>query len=112
MIRGCLGILLLMVRTAGSAAEVDPDCSRPFTLALHAQGLLYSAATDSGIDKDVADELIRRSGCKVNVSLMSRARIWQLIKSGALDFSLSGTANAERSRFASFAWYFRLVLQQ
>jgi polar amino acid transport system substrate-binding protein len=67
---------------------------------------LYSADTDTGIDKDFADELIRRSGCKVSVSLMSRARIWQLIESGALDFSLSGIANADRNRYASFAWYF------
>src|ERR1700722_11957863 len=37
---------------------------------------------------------------------MSRARIWQLIESGALDFSLSGITNAERSQYASFAWYF------
>jgi len=76
------------------------------TLALHDHGLLYSAATDSGIDKDFADELIRRSGCKVAVSFMPRARIWQLIESGALDFSLSGITNAERDRFAAFAWYF------
>ena len=90
----------------GSALAAGPDCSRPLTLALHDHGLLYSAETNSGIDKDFADELIRRSGCKVTVSLMPRARIWQLIESGALDFSLSGIANNERYRFASFAWYF------
>lgn len=83
-----------------------PDCSRTYTLALHDHGLLYSADTDTGIDKDFADELVRRSGCKIGVSLMSRARIWQLIESGALDFSLSGIASPERRRFASFAWYF------
>ena len=88
-------------------ANADPvDCSRTYTLALHEHGLLYAADTDTGIDKDVADELIRRSGCKVRVSLMPRARIWQLIESGALDFSLSGISNPERDRFADFAWYF------
>ena len=40
------------------------------------------------------------------MSLLPRARIWQLIESGALDFSLSGISNAERERFAGFAWYF------
>jgi polar amino acid transport system substrate-binding protein len=84
----------------------SPDCSRPYTLALHDHGLLYSAASDTGIDKDFADELIRRSGCRVTVSLMPRARIWQLIESGALDFSLSGITTTERDRFAAFAWYF------
>jgi len=80
-------------------------CSRTYTLALHDHGLLYSAEIDQGIDKDIAEELIRRSGCKVSVSLMPRARIWQLIESGALDFSLSGITNPERDRFAAFAWY-------
>jgi polar amino acid transport system substrate-binding protein len=89
-----------------SASAAGPDCARPFTLALHDHGLLYSADTDSGIDKDVAVELIRRSGCKVTTSLLPRARIWQLIESGALDFSLSGITNAERDKFAGFAWYF------
>lgn len=99
-------IFLLSFASLGAAHAATPDCSRPFTLALHDHGLLYSAETNTGIDKDVADELIRRSGCKVTVSLMARARIWQLIESGALDFSLSGITNAERDKFASFAWYF------
>ena len=55
-------------------AADKPDCSRPLTLALHDHGLLYSAQTGEGIDKDIADELIRRSGCRISVSLMPRAR--------------------------------------
>lgn len=96
--------VLLAFSHCGWAGTVD--CARAYTLGFHDHGLLYSADTDTGIDKDVADELIRRSGCKVVVSLMPRARIWQLIESGALDFSLSGITNAERARFADFAWYF------
>lgn len=106
MIRRCLIALLLACSHAASVGAAGFDCVRPYTLALHDHGLLYSAATDTGIDKDVADELVRRSGCKVVVSVMARSRIWQLIESGALDFSLSGIANAERDKFASFAWYF------
>jgi polar amino acid transport system substrate-binding protein len=100
--------LLLAMCCVGHAvaASPGPDCSRPFTLALHDHGLLYSADTDTGIDKDFAEELTRRSGCQISVSLMSRARIWQLIESGALDFSLSGITNTERDQYASFAWYF------
>nr|WP_316644719.1 transporter substrate-binding domain-containing protein [uncultured Roseateles sp.] len=91
----------------GVAVAADlPDCSRPLSLALHEHGLLYSAEAGQGIDKDIADELIRRSGCKVNITLMPRARIWQLIESGALDFSLSGITNPARDQFAAFAWYF------
>jgi len=90
----------------GLASAAGPDCSRPLTLALHEHGLLYSQSTGTGIDKDFADELIRRSGCKITVTVMQRARIWQLIESGALDFSLSGITNEARDKYAAFAWYF------
>ncbi|QGZ59144.1 substrate-binding periplasmic protein [Paraburkholderia acidiphila] len=106
MIRHCLGGLLLALGCLGTALAAGPDCSRSFTLALHDHGLLYSVDTDTGIDKDFADALARRSGCQIRVSLMSRARIWKLIESGALDFSLSGIANDERNQYADFAWYF------
>ena len=106
MIRSWLTGVLFAVCSISNALASGPDCSRPFTLGLHDHGLLYSLDTDSGIDKDFADELIRRSGCQIKVSLMSRARIWKLIESGALDFSLSGIANDERNQYASFAWYF------
>jgi polar amino acid transport system substrate-binding protein len=103
----CIGFVLALITLgAGSAVAAGPECARPFSLALHDHGLLYSANSDAGIDKDFADELIRRSGCKVTVSFLPRARIWQLIESGALDFSTSGISNAQRDRFAGFAWYF------
>lgn len=104
--RHLLLVLLLMIGYAGIASAAPSACARTYTLALHDHGLLYSADIDGGIDKDVADELVRRSGCNVTVSLMPRARIWQLIESGALDFSLSGITNGERDKFAAFAWYF------
>jgi len=103
LLRYCLSLFLFL--SISCKAWAGPDCSRSFTLALHEHGLLFSVDTNSGIDKDLGDELIRRSGCKVLVSLMPRARIWQLIESGTLDFSLSGINNAARSQFASFAWY-------
>jgi len=106
MIKHYLIAILIALTSASAASAARPDCSRSFTLALHDHGLLFSADTNTGIDKDVADELVRRSGCKVTVSLMARARIWQLIESGALDFSLSGITSAERDKFAGFAWYF------
>ena len=104
LLRYLLAGALYLLGLSGAAAA--PDCSRAYTLALHDHGLLYSSQTGEGIDKDFADELIRRSGCKVSVSLLPRARIWQLIESGGLDFSLSGITNPARDRFASFAWYF------
>lgn len=103
--RGLPWILAWALPLAALAAD-KPDCRRPYTLALHDHGLLYASQTGEGIDKDIADELARRSGCRIIVSVMPRARIWQLIESGALDFSLSGIGNEARERFAAFAWYF------
>jgi polar amino acid transport system substrate-binding protein len=85
--------------------EALPACSRSFTLAYHDHGMLYSKTADQGIDKDVALELIRRSGCRFEVSVMPRARIWKWIESGELDFSMSGITNESRDKFAGFAWY-------
>ena len=82
-----------------------PDCSRRFSLGLHEHGLLYTSQTGEGIDKDIADEMARRSGCHLTLTVLPRARIWQLIESGALDFTLSGITNEQRDRFATFAWY-------
>lgn len=98
-------VLLCAMHNGAALAASPPDCSRPLTLALHENGLLYSKTADQGIDKDVAREMIRRSGCKVEVSVMPRARIWAWIESGQLDFSMSGTTNEERDRYADFAWY-------
>lgn len=106
LIRVWLAILLFLGACAACAAADGPACNRPLTLALHEHGLLYSASTDSGIDKDFADELVKRSGCRITVSVMARARIWEMIESGALDFSLSGISSEARHKFAGFAWYF------
>jgi polar amino acid transport system substrate-binding protein len=106
LFRAAVLVLLVSFSMGVSQAAPGPDCSRPLTLALHEHGLLYSSETGAGIDKDVADELIKRSGCRIVVSVMARARIWQLIESGALDFSLSGITSEKRETFAGFAWYF------
>jgi polar amino acid transport system substrate-binding protein len=91
--------------TVASSPVPAPDCTRPLSLGLHEHGLLYSSQTGEGIDKDIAEELIRRSGCRIKLIVMPRARIWQLLESGTLDFSLSAVANETRDRFAAFAWY-------
>lgn len=100
-----LFLLTVLLHSAGLLAASLPDCSRTLTLAYHDHGMLYSAKLDQGIDKDVAQEMIRRSGCKVDVSVMPRSRIWLWIESGQLDFSMSGITNPQRDKFAGFAWY-------
>lgn len=102
MRRAIAGALLAL---AAASAPAAPACSRPFTLGLHEHGLLYTSQSGEGIDKDIADEMARRSGCRITQTVMPRARIWQLIESGAMDFSLTAIANSQREKFAAFAWY-------
>lgn len=99
----CVLFFLTQVSTVIAASQ--PDCSRPLTLAYHDHGMLYSTKLDEGIDKDVAVEMIRRSGCHVEVSVMPRSRIWAWIESGQLDFSMSGITNKTRDTYAGFGWY-------
>ncbi len=98
-------VLLAVLHSSDILASALPDCSRTLTLAYHDHGMLYSTNLDQGIDKDVAVEMIRRSGCKVEISVMPRSRIWLWIESGQLDFSMSGITNPQRDQFAGFAWY-------
>ncbi|SMC29971.1 amino acid ABC transporter substrate-binding protein, PAAT family [Andreprevotia lacus DSM 23236] len=98
------GIALLA--STGCWAQDKPDCNRTYTLAFHDHGLLYAQQSDTGIDKDIATEMARRSGCKFELAVLPRARIWKLIETGELDFSLSGITNPQREQFAGFAWYF------
>jgi polar amino acid transport system substrate-binding protein len=105
MAAGVAGAQTVPAPPASGVVPAAPDCSRPLTLGLHDHGLLYSNQTGEGIDKDIADEMARRSGCRITLTLLPRARIWQLVESGALDFTLSGITNAQRDKFAAFAWY-------
>lgn len=76
----------------------------PIRFAHYEFGLLYTAE-GGGIDDDVQTELARRSGCRFEVSLQPRARIWQALEKGELDMAGSGVETPARDRFAWFAHY-------
>ncbi len=79
----------------------------PYQLAFYEFGTLYYQTENgsAGIDKDLIDELIRRTGCKLQTSVDSRVRIWSRMESGALDMTVSGIATPEREKFAVFLPY-------
>lgn len=81
---------------------------RPIRLAFYETGVFYfedEKKQGHGIDKDLVDELTKRSGCNFDIRLMARARIWEDLANGALDMSVSGIQNEARDRFAWFAHY-------
>ena len=80
----------------------------PIRLAFYEYGNFYfenDGSTPKGIDKDLVDELIKRSGCRFTTQVMARARIWADLASGDIDMSVSGIETAERDQFAWFAPY-------
>ncbi len=95
---------LLVAFHAGWLGAAPLNCgSPPIRLAFYEYGFFYDKG--KGIDKDIVDELIRRSGCRFDTQVMTRARIWAELAEGNLDMSVSGIQNAERDRFAWFAPY-------
>ncbi|MFZ6776003.1 substrate-binding periplasmic protein [Undibacterium sp. Ji83W] len=94
--------------TPVSAAELNSGCGS-IQLAYYELGALYYHNPDgsyAGIDKDVVEEVSRRSGCKFDTVLESRVRIWTQLKNNILDMSVSGIPTPEREKFAEFIPYF------
>jgi polar amino acid transport system substrate-binding protein len=92
------------------AAYAQPgDACGDLSLACYEMDALYYHAPDggwAGIDKDVIDELARRTGCRFQTTRESRVRIWSQLARAKLDMSVSGIATPERERFARFIPYF------
>ncbi|MFY8118466.1 MAG: substrate-binding periplasmic protein [Roseateles sp.] len=100
-----LGLALVLLWHAGSALA---QACGPYKVGLYEFGtLLYRDEKEqlTGIDKDVLDALVRRSGCVLETRLESRARIWDQLQRGQLDMTVSGIATAERLQYADFLPY-------
>lgn len=90
-------------------AWANPMClDRPISLAFYEHGRLYDAGRDAGIDKDVVEWMVAKSGCRFDLSVMARARIWADLAEGNLDITTSGIQTPERDSFAAFAHYLRI----
>ena len=91
-----------------AGASVRADCGT-YQLAFYELGALYyktSQGDYTGIDKEVVDELSKRTGCKFQTVLESRVRIWSQLSNHALDMTVSGVPTPEREKFARFIPYF------
>ncbi|WP_332854749.1 substrate-binding periplasmic protein [Duganella sp. S19_KUP01_CR8] len=98
----------LLLCLGGSAQAGSVECG-DIKLAFHNVGALYYRGPDgawTGIDKDVVDELAKRTGCHFQATLESRVRIWTMLAGGKLDMSVSGIPTPEREKFARFIPYF------
>ena len=109
------GLVLALLWAWGAQAQAGPVAcgDKPIRLAFYEAGYFYFNEKQhaQGIDKDIVDELARRTGCKFDALVMARARIWADLASGSLDMSVSGIENPERTKFAWFAPYLSLKNQ-
>ncbi len=92
---------------SGGRAQADPAafCDGGVRFALYENGYIYEASTDRGIDKDVALELARRSGCRFEFVVQPRARIWHELELGGVMMTGSAMPTTERRSFAWFVTY-------
>lgn len=107
MLKRMLICCLCWIPAAASLAA-PAECGN-ITVAFYNIGALYYRGVDggwTGIDKDVADELANRTGCRFQAIHESRVRIWTMMESGKLDMSMSGIATPAREKFARFIPYF------
>jgi len=80
----------------------------PYTVGLYEYSALYYRDAQgrwAGIDKDVVDELARRTGCKLLPRTESRVRIWAQIGTGHMDMTVSALMTRERELIVEFIPY-------
>lgn len=92
---------------AACASAAEPPCG-PHVAALYPYAPFFRELSDGGtegIDKDMFDELARRSGCELRLVVESRVRIWEQMRNGGAAMTLSAVPTPERQTFAEFVPY-------
>lgn len=98
-----------------AAAEPAPRCG-PHVAGLYVYSPFYEEVPERrGLDLDMLQELERRSGCALRSVVESRLRIWDQMRRGVLQLTLSSVITPERREVAEIHPYlqarFQLLLQ-
>lgn len=97
-------VCCLPLACAAPVFAAGPACpDRPLRVGLYEAGFLYSAG--SGVDRDMLDELARRTGCRFETTPLPRARAYMWLRGGQIDLLMSSVATPERSEHAWFLPY-------
>lgn len=103
--------LILAPVLAASSNDKFKCTSSPIRLAYYEIGNLFYEKDGKwgGYDFKVANELMKRLGCKYQATVMKRARIWsELMNGGVVDMSTSGVPTKERLEKMWFIPYIQL----
>lgn len=103
MLRYCLALL---IATLAYAAPADYGCAdRAVRVAYHPFGMAYwrdAEGKPQGIDPDLVAVLSQATGCRFQVSELSRVLIWKMYEQGETDMVLSALPTEQRDRFGQF----------
>lgn len=114
LMRGLRAGLALACLSAGVCLPLRaaPSCpERPIVVGLYEFGYFFNAG--AGLDKDLADELRKRSGCSFSLKVMQRRAIWPALQSGSVDMTFSAAPTPERLGFSwaePYIWLRNMVI--
>ena len=106
----CLLLAWTLLLTGMTEVSANPlahpmDCGQtPIRVGFVEFGFLYfiENGQEKGIDKDIANELAKRSGCAFAPQIIPRARAFAQIEGSQLDMIVTATSSPERERSAWF----------
>lgn len=103
------------VAAPAAASDALPPCG-PHVAGLYIYSPFYEEEPERrGLDLDMLQELQRRSGCELRSVVESRLRIWDQMRRGVLQLTLSSVITPERRELAEIHPYlqvrFQLLLQ-
>ncbi|MDM4768387.1 transporter substrate-binding domain-containing protein [Pelomonas sp. SE-A7] len=101
-------LISLLLATLGAGALAEP-CGR-FRMAYYEYSGLYYRGEDGaykGIDKELVEEIARRTGCQFDTVTESRIRIWALMEQGLLDMTASAIPTPDREKAFEMLPYLR-----
>lgn len=94
------GMGLIAAKPASAAGLCPPQ---PVRISFYEAGLLYFGG--KGVDRDVVDELMRRTGCAIQTSAPPRMRAYAMLEAGQTDIVMAALINPKRDGYAAFVPY-------
>jgi polar amino acid transport system substrate-binding protein len=101
-------IFILFVTVQLTAQNKKPSDFGPPLIQLAYYEFAPFYGNGKGIDQEIVDEIILKTGLKIQTQVMKRARIWADLESGALMMATSGIQTPQRDQFAWFVPYFTM----
>ncbi|WP_186646357.1 substrate-binding periplasmic protein [Fluviispira vulneris] len=98
-------LIIILFYVNFACASDKPTCFKEFSVAYYENGYYFIQKSNEGINKYLFQELSKRSGCKIVEHTAPRARIWEDLKYGRLDFGTNAIINKEREIYAYFSSY-------